>query len=88
MPFRKFSTSQRQGGGVIKTSRGDELRQNLLDGDGVLVALGAFCSTLLVAAVATAFVSVGCATLVLLGWLGMFALACLTVCSRRLRRGR
>lgn len=73
---------------MIKTSRSDELRPSFLDGDGVLIALGAFCSTLLVAAVATALVSVGWAVFVLLGWLGVVTLACLAVCSRRLRRGR
>lgn len=73
---------------MIRASKGDATGNSFLDGDGVLVALGAFCSTLLVVAVATAFVSVAWAVVVLLGWLGLFALACLAICSRRLRRGR
>ena len=73
---------------MIGASKRDDTRLSFLDGDGVLVALGAFCSTLLVAAVATAFVSVGWAVFVLLGWLGLVTLACLTVRGTRLRRGR
>ena len=72
----------------MRASNGDDTGLSFLDGDGMLVVLGAFCSTLLVAAVATAFVSVGWAVFVLLGWLGIVTLGCLAVCGRRLRRGR
>ena len=72
----------------MRASKAEDTELSFLDGDRVLVALGAFCSTLLVAAVATAFVSVGWAVVVLLGWLGFVALACVAVCGRRLRRGR
>ena len=72
----------------MRASKAEDTELSFLDGDRVLVALGAFCSTLLVAAVATAFVSAGWAVVVLLSWLGLVTLACLAVCGRRLRRGR
>lgn len=58
----------------------------MLDGDAVLVGLGALCSTVLVAAIATTFVSDSRAALVVLGWIGLVALVCLVACGARLRR--
>lgn len=64
----------------------DRAGSSLLDGDGVLVALGALCSTLFVAAVATTFVSGGRSLLVVLAWVGLVSLVCLAACGARLRR--
>ena len=55
-----------------------------LAGDCALLALGALCATVVLAAVATAFVSIGWAVAFVLGWLIVLALVCLLVCGVQL----